>query len=134
MTQVVALGACTSERSGRRRLLIGSLFFVAGFSLVFVSLGALLGGLGRLLLQWAPVLTQDYTVKALVPAGRRGTGYSMFAAVQGAAAVAGGALAGTLSAHSVPALVAVVAVLQLAAPILVLRTLRTPPGQERRPA
>ncbi|WP_197028956.1 MFS transporter [Blastococcus sp. URHD0036] len=72
---------------------------------------------------------QDSTVKALVaqlvPAGRRGTGYGMFAAVQGVAAVAGGALAGWLSAESVPALVAVVAVLQLAAMALLVRTLRT---------
>jgi cytochrome c-type biogenesis protein len=58
VTQVVAVGASTSERSGRRRLLIGSLLFVAGFSLVFVSFGALFGGLGRLLLEWAPVLTR----------------------------------------------------------------------------
>jgi MFS family permease len=72
---------------------------------------------------------QDSTVKALVaslvPAVRRATGYGMFAAVQGVAAVAGGALAGALSARSVPALVAVVAVLQLAALGLLLRTLRT---------
>lgn len=43
---------------GRRRMLLGSLLFVAGFSLVFVSFGALFGGLGRLLLEWAPVLTR----------------------------------------------------------------------------
>jgi hypothetical protein len=72
---------------------------------------------------------QDSTVKALVarlvPAGRRATGYGMFAAVQGVAAVAGGAVAGALSARSVPALVGVVAVLQLAALVLLVRTLRT---------
>ena len=45
-------------RSDRRRLLLGSLLFVAGFSAVFVSFGALFGGLGRLLLEWAPVLTR----------------------------------------------------------------------------
>jgi MFS-type transporter involved in bile tolerance (Atg22 family) len=74
---------------------------------------------------------QDSTVKALVaelvPAGRRGTGYGMFAAVQGAAAVGGGAVAGWLSAESVPALIAVVAVLQLAAMALLVWTLRTRP-------
>jgi MFS-type transporter involved in bile tolerance (Atg22 family) len=72
---------------------------------------------------------QDSTVKALVarlvPPGRRATGYGMFAAVQGVAAVAGGALAGELSARSVPTLVAIVAVLQLAALALLVRTLRT---------
>jgi MFS family permease len=73
---------------------------------------------------------QDSTVKALVarlvPAGRRATGYGMFAAVQGVAAVAGGALAGWLSDRSVPALIAVVTVLQLAALVLLVRTLRSP--------
>jgi MFS family permease len=71
---------------------------------------------------------QDSTVKALVaqlvPAGRRATGYGLFAAVQGVAAVGGGALAGSLSARSVPALVAVVGALQLAALVLLVRTLR----------
>ena len=75
---------------------------------------------------------QDSTVKALVaqlvPAGRRATGYGMFAAVQGGAAVGGGAVAGWLSAQSVPALVAVVTVLQLAALVLLFRTLRTAPA------
>jgi MFS family permease len=73
---------------------------------------------------------QDSTVKALVarlvPAGRRATGYGMFAAVQGVAAVAGGALAGWLSDRSVPGLVAAVAVLQVAALVLLVRTLRAP--------
>jgi len=71
---------------------------------------------------------QDSTVKALVaelvPSGRRATGYGLFAAVQGVAAVAGGGLAGELSARSVPALVAVVAVLQVAALALLVGTLR----------
>jgi MFS-type transporter involved in bile tolerance (Atg22 family) len=71
---------------------------------------------------------QDSTVKALVarlvPTGRRATAYGMFAAVQGVAAVAGGALAGELSARSVPTLVVIVAVLQLAALVLLVQTLR----------
>ena len=53
---------------------------------------------------------QDSTVKALVaqlvPAGRRATGYGMFAAVQGVAAITGGALAGELLTGSLPALLA----------------------------
>ena len=60
----------------------------------------------------------------LVPAGRRATGYGLFAAVQGLAAVAGGALAGELSVRSVPMLVAIVAVLQLLSLVLLIRTLR----------
>ncbi len=43
---------------GRGRVLAGSLLFIAGFSAVFVSFGALFGGLGRLLLEWSPVLTR----------------------------------------------------------------------------
>ena len=50
--------AKSSPSAGRRRLLVGSLLFVAGFSAVFISFGALFGGLGRLLLEWAPVLTR----------------------------------------------------------------------------
>ena len=42
----------------RGRVLAGSLLFIAGFSAVFVSFGALFGGLGRLLLEWSPVLTR----------------------------------------------------------------------------
>jgi MFS family permease len=75
---------------------------------------------------------QDSTVKALVaqlvPTGRRATGYGLFAAVQGAAAVAGGALAGALYSTSVPALVVVVAVLQVLALGLLVRTLRSRPS------
>ena len=48
----------TGPAPGRRRLLAGSLLFVAGFSAVFISFGALFGGLGRLLLEWGPVLTR----------------------------------------------------------------------------
>ena len=42
----------------RRRLLLGAFLFVCGFSAVFISFGALFGGLGRALLQWAPALTR----------------------------------------------------------------------------
>ncbi len=50
--------ALAQPAPGRGRLLAGSLLFVAGFSAVFVSFGALFGGLGRLLLEWAPVLSR----------------------------------------------------------------------------
>jgi hypothetical protein len=49
----------------------------------------------------------------------------MFAAVQGVAAVAGGALAGELSTRSLAALIAVIAALQLLALALLIGTLRT---------
>lgn len=70
---------------------------------------------------------QDSTVKALVadlvPAGRRATAYGVFAAIQGAAAVLGGAVAGALYSRSIPALVAVVAGTQLVAAVLLRASL-----------
>ncbi|TFV79566.1 cytochrome c biogenesis protein CcdA [Blastococcus sp. CT_GayMR19] len=50
----------------RRRLLAGSLLFIAGFSVVFISFGALFGGLGRLLFEWAPTLTRVAGVITIV--------------------------------------------------------------------
>jgi MFS family permease len=73
---------------------------------------------------------QDSTVKALVadliPAGRRATAYGVFAAVQGSAAVAGGAMAGALYSRSLPGLIAAVAATQLVALVLLMLTLRRP--------
>ena len=69
---------------------------------------------------------QDSTVKALVaelaPAGRTATAYGVFAAWQGGAAVAGGALAGWLFRS--PALSVVVIATQLAAFVLLVVVLR----------
>jgi len=46
-------GSQLSDPHGRRgRILIGSLLFVLGFSLVFIAYGAAFGGLGSLLLQY----------------------------------------------------------------------------------
>lgn len=42
----------------RPRVMVGASLFVLGFTAVFVSFGALFGGLGRLLLEWAPVLNR----------------------------------------------------------------------------
>ena len=66
-----AVAQASVERSpakvaGRTRMLLGALLFVAGFSAVFVSFGALFGGLGRLLLEWAPVLTRVAGVVTVV--------------------------------------------------------------------
>ena len=71
---------------------------------------------------------QDSTVKALVadlvPGDRRATAYGVFAAIQGAAAVLGGAVAGWLYETSLPALVAVVLVTQAGTALLLAFTLR----------
>jgi hypothetical protein len=75
---------------------------------------------------------QDSTVKALVaelaPAGRTATAYGVFAAWQGGAAIAGGALAGWLFRS--PALSVVVVTTQVVAFVLLAVVLR----RTRRPA
>ena len=50
----------------RGRLLAGVLLFVAGFSLVFVSYGAIFGGLGQWLLQYQETLTRVLGVVTIV--------------------------------------------------------------------
>jgi MFS family permease len=70
----------------------------------------------------------DSTVKALVadlvPASRRATAYGVFAAVQGAAAIVGGVMAGALYERSLPILIAAVVVTQIIAMVLLTATLR----------
>ena len=71
---------------------------------------------------------QDSTIKALVaelvPSPRRATAYGVFAAIQGAAAVLGGLLVGWLYESSMPTLVAVIAITQLAAAAILASALR----------
>ena len=50
--------ATVAAKVQRRRVMLGAFLFVLGFTAVFVSFGALFGGLGRLLLEWTPVLTR----------------------------------------------------------------------------
>jgi len=89
---------------------------------VIVIIGVLIWG--------AAMGVQDSTVKALVadlvPSTRHATAYGVFAAVQGAAAMAGGAMAGALYQRSLPLLVAIVAVSQVVALVLLKATLRRP--------
>lgn len=51
-------GNTKTQTAIRSRVLAGSVLFVLGFSLVFVSFGAFFGGLGALLLQYADVITR----------------------------------------------------------------------------
>lgn len=71
---------------------------------------------------------QDSTVKAvvadLVAAPRRATAYGVFAGIQGLFAIVGGVTAGWLYDRSLPALVAVVALTQLVALVLLADTFR----------
>lgn len=84
--------------------------------------------IGGVLLWGAATGVQDSTVKALVadlvPAARRATAYGMFAAVQGVAAIGGGALAGILYERSIPLLILAVAGTQALALVLLLISLR----------
>jgi MFS family permease len=70
----------------------------------------------------------DSTIKALVadlvPAPRLATAYGVFAAVQGAAAIVGGVMAGALYERSLPMLIAAVAATQVVALVLLIATLR----------
>lgn len=95
--------------------------------------GATASAVVGVLVWGAAVGLQDSTVKALVadlvPAPRRASAYGVFAAIQGAAAIAGGALAGALYAEHLPVLVGIVVVLQVGTALLLAATLRGgPPG------
>lgn len=58
--------AVLPKTASRRRVLLGAALFVLGFSAVFISFGALFGGLGRLLLEWAPVINRGLGVVTIV--------------------------------------------------------------------
>ncbi|MDP3711758.1 MAG: MFS transporter [Mycobacteriales bacterium] len=119
------------DRVGARVLLVLPLLVAAvpplalGGSLGLVVPGALLWG--------AAVGVQDSTVKAmvadLVPRGRRATAYGLFAAVQGAGALVAGVTAGALYQRHLGALVAVTAVGQAVAFVLLVRTIATARGR-----
>ena len=53
-----AVRAPVDERSPRGRMVLGAVLFVLGFTAVFVAFGAAFGGLGRLLLVHADVITR----------------------------------------------------------------------------
>ena len=109
------------------RVLLGLPFLVAAVPLLAFSASAAVALAGVVVWGMATGL-QDSTVKALVadlvPAPRRATAYGVFAAVQGAAALAGGTLAGALYSRSLPALVVVVALTQVVSFGLLVATLR----------
>ena len=81
---------------------------------------------------------QDSTVKALVadlvPAARLATAYGVFAACQGAAALAGGIVGGALYDDGVADLVVVVGACQVVSLVLLLGVVRRPRGADARPA
>lgn len=115
------------DRVGPRVLLAVPVLVAAVPALAFGgSLPLVLAGVAA----WGAAMgVQDSTIKALVaelvPSSTLATAYGVFAGVQGALAIAGGWLAGYLLDRSVPALVAVIAVSQLAALALMIGTLRS---------
>ena len=111
------------------RVLLALPLLVAGVpALAFANtpVSAVMG----VLLWGAAIGVQDSTVKALVAdlvlSANRATAYGVFAAIQGAAAMTGGAMAGALYSHSLPTLIAVVAATQIAALGLLTPTLSGP--------
>ena len=61
-----AVRAAVDTRTPRARMVLGALLFVAGFTAVFVAFGALFGGLGRLLLEWADPITRGLGVVTIL--------------------------------------------------------------------
>lgn len=118
----------TYDRWGARVLYVLPLLVVAVPVLAFSNRVAV--AVAGVLVWGAAVGLQDSTVKALVAdlvAGpQRATAYGVFAAIQGAAAVLGGGVAGALYAVSVPLLVVVVAATQVMAVVFLARALRRP--------
>lgn len=118
------------DRLGPRVLSIVPVLVAAVPLVAFAgSLGLVGGGVAL----WGVVSgVQDSTIKALVadlvPGHRLASAYGVFAAVQGALAVVGGAAVGALLDRSVPFLVVAVALTQVAALILLGRVLPRRPG------
>jgi len=57
LSYATGLSGADLERARRGRMLLGSLLFVAGFSLVFVLFGALFGAMGAWLIEWRREIT-----------------------------------------------------------------------------
>lgn len=127
---VAALAALVTgsafDRVGGRVLLVLPLLVAPVPALVFA--GSLPAALVGIALWGAANGVQDSTVKALVadlvPHQRRATAYGVFAAYQGAAALAGGALAGALYRHHRTELAIGTAVLMLVAYVPLQAALR----------
>jgi MFS family permease len=113
------------DRVGARVLLV--LPFLVALVPLLALADRLWVALAGVLVWGAAVGVQDSTVKALVadlvPAGRLATAYGVFAAYQGAAALAGGALAGALYDGGTLDLVVVVGACQAASLVLLGRVL-----------
>jgi sugar phosphate permease len=124
---LAALGSGWLFDRTRARVLLGLPLLVSAVPVLAFASTPLVAVTGAVLWGTAGGVL-DSTVKALVadlvPAARRATAYGVFAAVQGAAAIGGGAMAGALYERSLPTLIATVVVTQIIALVLLIATLR----------
>ena len=124
---LAALGSGWLFDRTRGRVLVGLPLLVAAVPVLAFASSPLIAIAGALL--WgAAGGVLDSSIKALVaalvPTARLATAYGVFAAVQGAAAIGGGAMAGALYERSLPLLIAAVAASQVVALVLLIATLR----------
>jgi MFS family permease len=124
---LAALGSGWLFDRTRGRILVGLPLLVAAVPVLAFASSPLIAIAGALL--WgAAGGVLDSSIKALVaaivPTARLATAYGVFAAVQGAAAIGGGAMAGALYERSLPLLIAAVAASQVVALVLLIATLR----------
>jgi hypothetical protein len=124
---LAALGSGWLFDHNKGGALLGLPFLVSAVPVLAFATSPLVAIVGALLWGAAGGVLES-TVKALVadlvPASRRATAYGVFAAVQGAAAIAGGVMAGALYERSLPILIAAVIVTQIIALVLLVATLR----------
>ena len=124
---LAALGSGWLFDRTRGRVLIGLPLLVAAVP-VLAFAGSPLIAIAGALLWGAAGGVLDSSIKALVaaivPTVRLATAYGVFAAVQGAAAIGGGVMAGALYERSLPLLIAAVAASQIVALVLLIATLR----------
>jgi Major Facilitator Superfamily len=123
---LAALGSGWLFDRTRGRVLLGLPLLVAAVPALAFAGSPLIATTGALL--WgAAGGVLDSSIKALVadlvPASRLATAYGVFAAVQGAAAIGGGVMAGALYERSLPLLISAVAVTQVVALVLLIATL-----------
>ena len=124
---LAALGSGWLFDRTRGRILVGLPLLVAAVP-VLAFAGSPPIAIAGVLLWGVAAAVLDSSIKALVadlvPASRLATAYGVFAAVQGAAAIGGGVMAGALYERSLPILIAAVAASQVVALVLLIATLR----------
>jgi predicted MFS family arabinose efflux permease len=111
----------------RGRVLLGLPLLVAAVP-VLAFAGSPPIDIAGVLLWGVAAAVLDSAMKALVadlvPASRLAAAYGVFAAIQGAAAIGGGVMAGALYERSLPGLLAAIAASQIVALVLLIATLR----------